>query len=92
MAANKLANLKKIQEINKKLDLIPAKYSNSTRNFTGNVQTDLQIQQSNIAESRAAWDKVMDFTKRLTKAAFKSDEEFAQIVNEAEAYIKAELG
>ena len=89
---SKIQNLQKTREIHSAMNAILEKYKDCNRNFTGNVFKDVEIQKANIEESRKAWETVSSFTSRLTKAAMKSDEEFAIVVEEAEAYLEAELG
>lgn len=92
MATNKIGNLKKTSELHRAMNAILDKYKDCNRNFTGDVLKDVEIQKANIEESRKAWETVSSFTARLTKTAMKSDEEFAIVVEESEAYLQSELG
>ena len=86
--ATKIENLKTAKALMSEMHNSIERYNDCTRNFTGDTQTDLKIQERNIAESNEVWDRMMAITKALTSTAMKGGSEFDKAVKDAQEFIQ----
>ena len=86
--ATKIENLKLAKDLCNQMHECMGQFNDSTRNFTGNIMRDVEIQKGNIAESTAVWNTMMDITKSLTSTAMKGGAEFDTAVVRAREFIK----